>query len=214
MKLYYYEHCPYCIRVLMFVLFKKIDLEYVILPNDDEQTPISMIDKKMLPILEKDDGTYLPESLDIIAYLDQLDTPILGKDQSLNTEITAITDQMSTSYPHLVIPRMPQPIFEEFKSQSARDYFTKKKEKMVGPFDKCLTNTPEFIKDISPFLEALSEKLPQEQSKITYLDIHLYPKLYLLQLVEKLELPIKIKKYLDHRNQQLNDANKRLILNH
>ena len=112
----------------MITYYKKINLEHVVLANDDEETPIKMIGKKMLPILEKDDGSFLPESLDIVAYLDQLNTPILGKDNTLKPEMQTIVDKMHDTYYKLVLPRMPNPVFKEFQTESARAYFTKKKD--------------------------------------------------------------------------------------
>ncbi|WP_230492940.1 glutathione S-transferase N-terminal domain-containing protein [Martelella alba] len=64
MKLYVYDHCPYCVRARMPFALKNIPFEPVFVPNDDEDTPIHMISRKMLPILEDTDGC-MGESLDI-----------------------------------------------------------------------------------------------------------------------------------------------------
>ncbi|MET0155711.1 MAG: glutaredoxin 2 [Rickettsiales bacterium] len=72
MKLYVYDHCPYCVKARMIFGLTSTPVDVVYLPNDDEETPIRMIGKKMLPILEKNDGTFLPESLDILAYVDAM----------------------------------------------------------------------------------------------------------------------------------------------
>ena len=52
MKLYVYDHCPFCVRARMPLGLKGIEAETVFVPNHDEATPISMIGAKMLPILE------------------------------------------------------------------------------------------------------------------------------------------------------------------
>ena len=46
MKLYYYDHCPFCVRARMAAVLLAADVEEVVLANDDEATPISMIGAK------------------------------------------------------------------------------------------------------------------------------------------------------------------------
>jgi glutaredoxin 2 len=48
----------------MILGLKKISYSEIILDNDDEKTPISMIGKKSLPILKFKENQYLGESLD------------------------------------------------------------------------------------------------------------------------------------------------------
>lgn len=72
MKLYVYEHCPFCIRARMIFGLKQIDFDLGIIMEGDIDTPTKMIGKKMVPILQKDDGSYMGESLDIVSYVDQL----------------------------------------------------------------------------------------------------------------------------------------------
>ncbi len=43
MKLYYYDHCPFCVRARIAAGLLGADVEDVVLANDDEATPISMI---------------------------------------------------------------------------------------------------------------------------------------------------------------------------
>ena len=49
-----------------------VAVEEVILQNDDEETPIKMIGAKQVPILQKDDGSFMGESLDIVRYIDEM----------------------------------------------------------------------------------------------------------------------------------------------
>lgn len=73
MKLYIYDHCPFCVKARMIFGLKNIPVELNVLQNDDEATPTRMIGQKMVPILQKDDSRYLPESMDIVHYVDNLD---------------------------------------------------------------------------------------------------------------------------------------------
>ena len=64
MKLYIYDHCPFCVRARMAAGLFGADVEEVVLANDDEATPIGMIGAKQVPILQKEDGSFMGESLD------------------------------------------------------------------------------------------------------------------------------------------------------
>lgn len=51
MKLYIYDHCPFCVRARMAAGLFGADVEEVVLANDDEATPIGMIGAKQVPVL-------------------------------------------------------------------------------------------------------------------------------------------------------------------
>ena len=53
MKLYIYDHCPFCVRARMSFGLRDVAVEEVVLANDDETTPIGMIGSKQVPILQK-----------------------------------------------------------------------------------------------------------------------------------------------------------------
>ena len=53
MKLYIYDHCPFCVRARMIFGLRNVAVEEVVLANDDEATPIGMIGSKQVPILQK-----------------------------------------------------------------------------------------------------------------------------------------------------------------
>lgn len=61
MKLYVYDHCPFCVKARMIFGIKNIPVEIITLLNDDETIPIQLIGKKMLPILQLEDGTAMGE---------------------------------------------------------------------------------------------------------------------------------------------------------
>ena len=73
MKLYIYDHCPYCLKARMIFGLKNIPVELHVLLNDDAETPTRMVGQKQVPILQKDDSRYMPESMDIVHYVDKLD---------------------------------------------------------------------------------------------------------------------------------------------
>ena len=55
MKLYIYDHCPYCLKARMIFGLKNIPVELHVLLNDDAETPTRMVGQKQVPILQKDD---------------------------------------------------------------------------------------------------------------------------------------------------------------
>lgn len=84
MKLYIYDHCPYCLKARMIFGLKNIPVELHVLLNDDAETPTRMVGQKQVPILQKDDSRYMPESMDIVHYVDKLD----GKPNAVNGELS------------------------------------------------------------------------------------------------------------------------------
>lgn len=201
MKLFHYEHCPYCIRVRMLVNFKNMAIEDTVFLDDDEESPISMIGQKMLPILQKEDGSFLAESLDIIDHLDQLDTSILPAHYTPET----IDNWLKRAKPYLrklTYPRMIEaPYFKEFETQSSRDYFEYKKSKLAGNFAECIANTAALKTEFTPIFAELSDiVLEMTNDALAWEDIHLFPYVLSLTLVPELEWPNAVKTYFDKKS--------------
>ena len=53
MKLYIYDHCPFCVRARMIFGLRDVAVDEETLLNDDEDTPIGLIGAKQVPILIK-----------------------------------------------------------------------------------------------------------------------------------------------------------------
>ena len=51
MKLYLYDHCPFCVRARMIFGLRNVPVEEIVLLNDDEATPIGLIGAKQVLIL-------------------------------------------------------------------------------------------------------------------------------------------------------------------
>lgn len=206
MKLYIYDHCPYCVKARMIFGFHNQNMELVYLPNDDEKTPISMIGEKMVPILELSKQKFMPESLDIISFIDKNSKkPMLTKKQ--NKALSSWLNTNSSLCYQLAMPRWPQAPLEEFKTKSARDYFIKKKEAYIGPFEDCLNNTDVLLSQIEEALEKLSSLFDSDfntKKGMTFIngslsldDFHLFVFLRSLSIVKALKFPSFVKKYMD-----------------
>ena len=119
MKLYTYDHCPYCVKARMIFGLRGIGFEHIILANDDEATPIKLIGKKMVPILVKENGDAMGESLDIVRYVDSLSDQQL--DQNIRPDITQWLNTVRNYANHLAMPRVIKLGLAEFATQSAID---------------------------------------------------------------------------------------------
>ncbi|KYQ96261.1 glutaredoxin 2 [Serratia plymuthica] len=207
MKLFIYDHCPFCVKARMIFGLKNLPVRLVTLLSDDEATPISMIGKKMAPILQKDDGSYLPESMDIVRYVDNLDGwPLLtGKN---NPAIADWLQRVGGYSAKLLLPRIANADFEEFATDSARQYFTHKKQASIGDFSEHLANSADLIAELETDLQALSSLIVTSDAvngSLSEDDIQLFPLLRSLSIVAGVTLPENVEAY-RNRMAQLSDV--------
>lgn len=204
MKLYIYDHCPFCLKARMIFGLKDIPVELVVILNDDEVTPTKMIGKKMAPILQKDDSRYMPESMDIVHYVDKFDgEPLLTG--ATNAAISDWLRHVNSYVQHLLLPRIARAPFDEFATPAARAYFTQKKEAMIGSFADHLMHSPGLTKKISDDLRKLDKLIVQPNAvngELSDDDIHLFPLLRNLTLVAGIEWPSRVAAYRDNMAKQ------------
>ncbi|WP_431222162.1 glutaredoxin 2 [Serratia sp. L9] len=197
MKLFIYDHCPYCVKARMIFGLKDLPVRLVTLLSDDETTPISMIGKKMAPILQKDDGSYMPESMDIVHYVDNLDgNPVLTG--NTNPAISLWVEHASSYTNKLLLPRFANADFEEFATDSARQYFTHKKQATLGDFATLLADSADLIEQLEDDLQKLSALIQSPEAvngSLSLDDIHLFPLLRSLSIVAGVTLPDNVEAY-------------------
>lgn len=196
LTLYHYVHCPFCIRVRMALGFLNLAYKSVVLPYHDEKTPVSLTQKKMLPILEID-GVAMNESLDLIKKLDQKN--ILGSLEAEKNpaypDFLKLLDELAGPIHNLA---MPYWIWTpEFDAES-RVYFQKKKEVKRGPFKDLVKKAPDFIQDLQPMLLDLTKDLVPfyKSSTITIFDVMLASHLWGLYVVPEFQFPDQVHHYL------------------
>src|SRR5215471_10550851 len=103
MRLYLFDHCSICFRVRMAAALKRLHLQETVVLEDDSDTMIHLVGKRVVPILVKNDGQPMLESMDMVGYIDGLSDPVLtGPERS---EIAAWTDTIVVKTMPLTWPR-------------------------------------------------------------------------------------------------------------
>ena len=151
MKLYIYDHCPFCARVAYIAQSLGLDIELVSVDYDDAQTLIDLIGKKMVPVLQKDDGSIMAESLDIIAYFMDLkssDEQRVPSEQAAHFQSRAfpLTQQIGR-------PRWWNLDLAEYRSAGSKEAWRASKETEDFNFEELLEKTPQFVQLINPLLK-------------------------------------------------------------
>ncbi|WP_165088011.1 GrxB family glutaredoxin [Neisseria yangbaofengii] len=199
MKLYIYDHCPFCARARMIFGLRGLPLETENLMNDDEATPVGMIGAKQVPILRKEDGSFMGESLDIVRYVDeQAGQGRLKED--IRPELQAWLDKVGEYNNKLVQPRMVKIGLPEFATPEAVKYFVDKKEQNIGNFDTNLNKTAQYLERINADLPELDGLISSEgvgvNGEAAMEDILLFPILRNLTVTRGIEWPQNVMDYL------------------
>jgi len=200
MKLFVFEHCPYCVRAMMLVGYKGLKVQKEILQNHDVDARIAMVGANMVPILQKADGSFMGESLDIVAYLDELEGEAVLSDCEHEEAIKAWQASVSFYANRLIYPRTVRLGLPEYGSQAAIAFYTEKKSALIEmSFDDALEHSADYIANLEPLLAQLDFiSLPSERDdRLGYDDILLFPTLRNLTMVAGLAFPHRVRRYID-----------------
>ena len=204
MKLYIYDHCPFCVRARMIFGIQQIPVELITLANDDEATPIRLIGAKQVPILQKLDGSYMGESLDIVRHINaQAKRPI---SETIRPSIQAWADKVGEYYNQLLFPRSIQLGLPEFATPAAVVYFILKKEASIGTgIAQMLEKTPELLAQIHSDLQTLASQIHSDTlngSDLSMEDILIFPMLRNLTMVRGIQFPAVVQDYIANMAQR------------
>jgi glutaredoxin 2 len=198
MKLYMFEHCSLCFRVRMIAALKRMPLQEIIVRDDDSDTMVGLIGKRQIPILLKDDGKPMLESMDMVKYIEGLGPPVLVGPQ--RTEIAAWADQTVVKSAPLTMPRYPLLGLPEFATPAALAHYTARKYKTYGDFAELRSHTREQIDDVMPKLEELDALIESPQAVNGVLsmdDIRVLPLLRSVAVVKGLSFPHRVRDYFE-----------------
>ena len=200
MKLFVFDHCPFCIKAMMVAGLKKADIELVYLQNHDVDARIDKVGANLVPILQKEDGSYMAESLDIAAYIDALDgNPVLATGSN-DDNISAWADIARPYSSRLLYPRWMKVDLPEFQCEAAKAWFTKNKSAMIEQdFDDAFSKSEEYLAELNASFDKLSWlQLPSERNNVlSYDDVNLFPSLRNLTVVKGVQFPNRIRQYID-----------------
>src|ERR1700720_2976265 len=121
MKIYMFEHCSLCFRVRMAAALKRLHLQEVVVLDDDTDTMVGLVGKRVIPILVKNDGQPMLESMDMVAYVDSLDERVLTGPQ--RNDVAAWAEKFITKTAPLTMPRYPLLGLPEFDTIAALDHY-------------------------------------------------------------------------------------------
>lgn len=201
MKLYYYDHCPFCVRAKMVAGYKQVPVEYIVLLNDDSETCMRLVHKKQVPILEFDDGSAMVESLDIAHKFDEIGkkSRIVSPATDLQKKVTDELSEVSSDINALLYPRNVKASLPEFATKSAIEYFQGKKEKNLGKsFDQAMSETAEHKKKVEDKLATLPFHPDNTNENLSWDDVMIFPTLRNLTIVKDIKMPQQLQNYVKH----------------
>lgn len=194
MKLFTYEHCPFCVRARMIFGLKKIPFELAVIMEGDVETPTRMVGRKVVPILQKDDGSYMPESMDIVRYVDGLQGERVA-DAAVDGAIEAWCKDASGVVFKLAVPRFTAGDFAELATAQARAAYREREINAFGDLDALLAQTPDMVADVEQKLAQLETLLPAD-SAISTTDFILFPILRSLTIVQGVKFGPRVADYI------------------
>ena len=198
MRLFMFEHCSICFRVRMAAALKRLHLQETVVIEDDSDTMIGLVGKRVIPILVKDDGKPMLESMDMVAYIDALGDPVLIGPQ--RGEIAAWADNVVTKIAPLTMPRYPLLGLPEFGTVAALDHYIVRKRKTYGDFVELRAKTREQIDALMPelaTLDRLIESPTAVNGELSLDDIRVLPLLRSAAVVKGLRFPQKVREYFE-----------------
>ena len=198
MRLYLFEHCSICFRVRMAAALKRVHLQETVVLEDDSETMINLVGKRRVPILVKDDGQPMLESMVMVAYIDSQGDPILTGPE--RAEVSAWADSVVEKTTPLTMPRYPLLGLPEFATIAARDHFVVRKRKKMGDFVELRAKTQEQIEALIPELETIDRLIESPDAvngKLSLDDIRVLPLLRSVAVVKGLRFPQRVRAYFE-----------------
>jgi glutaredoxin 2 len=198
MRLYLFEHCSLCFRVRMTAALKRRHLQESVVLDDDSATMTGLVGKRVIPILVKDDGAPMLESMDMVAHIESLGAPVLTGPQ--RGELAAWAERAVAKTAPLTMPRYPLLGLPEFATIAAHDHYVMRKHKTYGDFTALRAKTREQVAALMPELETLDRLIESPDAvngALSRDDILVLPLLRSAAVVKGLNFPRKVRDYFE-----------------
>jgi glutaredoxin 2 len=198
MRLYFFEHCSVCFRVRMAAALKRLHLQETVVLDDDTATMVGLVGKRQVPILIKEDGQPMLESMDMVRYVDSRGTPVLTGPQ--RNAIADWADRFAKKAARLTWPRYPLLGLPEFATIAAHDHYVVRKRKAIGDLIELRAATHRYIDELTPELDELDglvERPDAVSGTLSLDDIHVLPLLRSAAVVKGVRFPAKVHGYFE-----------------
>jgi glutaredoxin 2 len=197
-KLLMFEHCSLCFRVRMTAALKRLHLQETIVLDDDSDTMTSLVGKRVIPILLKDDGQPMLECMDMVSYIDSIGEPILiGPERK---EVAEWAKAVVSKTAPLTMPRYPLLGLPEFATAAALDHYNLRKRQAFGDFVELRAKTRRYIDELMPDLEHLDRLIESPTAvsgTLSVDDVHVLPLLRSAAVVKGLRFPPRVREYFE-----------------
>ena len=183
----------------MTAALKRLPLEERAVLDDDTDALVSLVGRRVIPILIKDDGSTMLESMDMVDHIDAKGAPILTGEE--RPEIGDIADRLLKTTPPLTMPRYPLLPLPEFATVAARDHFIVRKQMVFNSFVELRARTREFLGDLLPVLSDLDRLIKSPQAvngDLSRDDVRILPLLRSAAVVQGLVFPPKVRAYFEN----------------
>jgi glutaredoxin 2 len=198
MRLYMFEHCSLCFRVRMTAALKRLHLQETVVLDDDSETMVDLVGKRQIPILVRDDGRPMLESMDMVRYVDSRGDPILtGPERG---EIAVWADSFAEKAAPLTWPRYPLLGLPEFGTIAAHDHYVLRKRKAIGDLTELRAATRRYVGELAPELDQLNEFIERADAingTLSLDDIRVLPLLRSAAVVKGLQFPQRVRDYFE-----------------
>jgi len=198
MRLYFFEHCSVCFRVRMTAALKAMHLQETVVLDDDSATMVGLAGKRQVPILVKDDGQPMLESMDMVRHIESRGEPVLTGPQR-NT-IADWAGRFAKKASLLTWPRYPLLGLPEFATIAAHDHYVVRKRKAIGDLVELRAATRRYIDELAPELdeaEGFIERSDAVNGTLSLDDIHVLPLLRSAAVVKGLRFRPKVRVYFE-----------------
>jgi glutaredoxin 2 len=193
-----FEHCSLCFRVRMTAALKRLHLQETVVLDDDSDTMIGLVGKRVIPILVKNSGEPMLESMDMVEYVDGLGERLLTG--PVRSEVAAWADRVVAKTGPLTMPRYPLLGLPEFGTVAALDHYNLRKRKAYGDFVELRANTRHQINELMPDLQELDRLIESPTAvngSLSLDDVRVLPLLRSAAVVKGLRFPNKVRDYFE-----------------
>jgi glutaredoxin 2 len=198
MRLYMFEHCSLCFRVRMTAALKGLHLQETVVLDDDTETMTGLVGKRQIPILVRDDGRPMLESMEMVRYVDARGKPVLTGPE--RNEIAGWSDRFAAKAAPLTWPRYPLLGLPEFATVAAHDHYVVRKREAIGDLIELRAATRRYIGELAPELgelNALIDRPDAVNGALSLDDVRVLPLLRSAAVVRALRFPARVRDYFE-----------------